>query len=184
MAGASMSRDKLPSRSVASADPPGLSDLIRVSKKLTQANIAHALGGTGLLFALGFQVCPRDWDLTTDAPARRVAHALRLWSMEKAGASAEFPSDYLIRLQGTESPIEIIGRFAIATPEGVIRIRTRVAGTFRAVPIAHPADWIRAYQAIGSIYPADARGDTNKIRMLEQALRSDFLNVQRELCQK
>lgn len=169
-----MSRDKHPDALPASADPSGLSDLIGVSKQLTEAGIVHALGGTGLLFALGFQVCPRDWDLLTDAPVKRVAPALSGWTMEQAGPSADFPSDYLIRLQAHQSRIEIIGRFAIASGDGVLRIPTRVAGTFRGIPLGHPADWILAYRAIASLTPKDARGDADKIRLLKQALRSGF----------
>ena len=50
--------------------PAGLSDLISVSTRLSEAGVVHALDGTGLLYCLGFDVSPRDWDLFTDAPHR------------------------------------------------------------------------------------------------------------------
>lgn len=151
-------------------DCPGLSELISVSEALTNAGVVHVLGGTGLLFGLGFDVEPQDWDILTEAPVEHIKLALDGWPMRVAGAAEFFPSDYLIQIPLSASRIEIIGNFAIATPERVFRIPVRISGRFRGVPLAHPADWILAYRAMELLPVKNLRGDGSKARMLERVL--------------
>ena len=158
-------------RAVAKRDYPGLSELVSVSEALSGAGVVHALGGTGLLFGLGFDVEPRDWDILTEAPVEHIKLALRDWPIRLAGPSRFFPSDYLVQIPVGESNIEIIGNFAIAAPGRVFRIPTRIRGRFRGIPLSHPADWILAYRAMEWLPLEDSRPDGQKIAMLERALR-------------
>ncbi|MEE4296728.1 MAG: hypothetical protein V2J20_08945 [Wenzhouxiangella sp.] len=152
-------------------DPPGLAQLILVSRALSGAGVVHGLGGTGLLFALGFNVRPRDWDILTDAPLEHIKLALASHPITQVEQSATFPSDYLVEIPADGSGVEIIGGFTIATPARVLRIPTRVTGRFRGVPLSHPADWILAYRAMELLHGANDRDDRDKIRMLEKALK-------------
>ncbi len=152
--------------------PPGWDSLLAVSSALQRAGIKHALGGSGLLYCLGFPISPCDWDVLTEADEQAVRHALAGHAMQAFGPSPLYPSAYLLKVAAESSVIEIIGRFAIAAPEGFIRIPTRVWRRHCGVPLSHPADWIVAYRAIAALHSEDTRGDAGKIEMLEQVLRA------------
>ena len=157
----------------AQSSPPGWDTLVEVSARLEKSGVVHALGGTGLLHCLGFPVQPRDWDLLTDARRGASCKALAGHEIRMPGPSALYPSNYLLQIRAESTVIELIGSFAIALPDRVIRIPTRVWRYHRGVPLGHPDDWIRAYRAITTLHPGDARGDGAKIAMLQQALDSE-----------
>ncbi len=130
------------------ADPvtPPLGPLLEVVARLERAGIACALGGSGLLVALGLAGTARDWDLTAEAPLERlvpIAHGL---AYETAGSSGVH-ADAKLMLPGVA--IEVIARFAFHGPRGVIRIPTRVSGRWRGVPLGSPEAWAAAYHLLG-----------------------------------
>ena len=47
-------------------DTEKLRALQEISRCLKDKNLKHALGGSGLLHALGIPVAVNDWDITTD----------------------------------------------------------------------------------------------------------------------
>ncbi len=147
-----------------------LDDLRDISSRLRRAGIVHALGGSGLLHCLGFDVRPDDWDLLTEADEADVLEALDGLTLQRKGPSPRFPSDYLLQITTGQSRIEIIGHFRIATPNGKVSVPTRVAGEFHGIPLGHPEDWIRAYRTISQGVPASSRDDRDKIELLEQYL--------------
>ncbi len=138
-----------------------------ISRRLTAAGVGHALGGTGLLYSMGFAVKPRDWDLLTDAPLGDLRSALADLNLEVPAPNPDYPSDYLVQIRTGTCLIEIIGRFAIRTADGIVRIPSRVAGMLHGVPLGDPADWLRAYRAMARVDPDGHPIDGEKIRMLE-----------------
>lgn len=152
-----------------------LDDLQEVSSRLSGAGVHHALGGSGLLCCLGFDVRPADWDLLTDADEPAVVRALAGWPLQRKGPTERFPSDYLLTVPARAGRIEIIGNFRIATPRGPVAIPTRVAGRFRGIPLGHPEDWLRAYRAMAETDAAQTRDDRGKIAMLKRHLASQDL---------
>ena len=149
------------------AAPPGLEALEAICRRLSAAGIEHALGGSGLLAAHGFPIRCRDWDLLTEAPLDSIKDALSGLELRILGSSPAYPSDYLVQLAAGERCVEIIGRFAIRTPTGLVRIPTRVAGHRGAVPLCDPRDWLRAYRAMARVDESGRAVDGDKIRMLE-----------------
>lgn len=121
----------------------------RVSLALRRAGVEHALGGSALRWSLGLERRVRDWDLTTDADESVVRAALAPFAPEFAPPRPPFESAFLCRLRLDGETVEVIGRFAIATPTGTVRIATRVGAWAHGVPWAHPGDWERAYRALG-----------------------------------
>ena len=55
---------------------PPLGPLLGRVERLERAGVVVALGGSGLLAALGLADTAQDWDLTTDAPLHAVLDAL------------------------------------------------------------------------------------------------------------
>jgi hypothetical protein len=125
---------------------------------LERAGLPVALGGSGLLAALGLTDRVRDWDLTTDAPAEAVTAAL-------SGETSALPGTLPGALPGTlsghdvlhadhklafaDGELEIILGFAFFTPAGVVRIPTRVHERRDGLPLASPEGWAVAYHLLG-----------------------------------
>lgn len=149
------------------ADRPGLPSLTLVHKvvsALQDAGLEPAIGGSGLLAALGLTSAVRDWDVTVDAPEAAVEEAL-----DRAGityiprAAGDGPHGTRARylIDAVDHEIDLMVCFAVRTADGVIPIRTRVTGQWRSLPIGDPLAWAFAYAAIG-------RAD--KARLLEDWL--------------
>ena len=104
-----------------SAPPAG--PLLEAVRRIESAGLTVALGGSGLLAALG---------LGTE--------------IERVGASG-IHADHKVRLEG--GAVEIICGFAIRAGAGVVRIPTVVSARVELVPIGSPEAWAVAYALLG-----------------------------------
>ena len=127
-----------------SAPPAG--PLLDAVRRLEGAGLVVALGGSGLLGALGLGEEAHDWDLTTDATLGEVAAHLPADGMESFGSSG-IHADHKLRLAG--GVVEIICGFAIRSDANVVRIPTLVSARAEGVPLGSPAAWAVAYALLG-----------------------------------
>ena len=115
-------------------------------ERLERAGLTVALGGSGLLAALGLTDRVRDWDLTTDARAEAVSAALSGETSAFSGNDA-LHADHKLAFCG--GALEVILGFAFFTPAGVVRIPTRVSERRDGLPLATPEGWAVAYHLLG-----------------------------------
>ncbi len=125
---------------------PPLAPLREVVERLEGAGIACALGGSGLLMALGLVEQVHDWDLTTDASPAAVLAALAGRDLVLHGNSGDHADHKVVTAGGA---IEVIARFAFRVPGGVARIPTIVSGRWRGVPLGSAEAWAAAYVLLG-----------------------------------
>ena len=67
------------------ATSPPFEPLLEVARTLDREGIAFALGGSGLLAALGLARQVRDWDLTTDADLASISATLESYRPQSSG---------------------------------------------------------------------------------------------------
>jgi len=127
------------------ASPP-FEPLAEVVGRLEDQGLVCALGGSGLLAALGLVDEVGDWDLTTDAGGDEVAAALAGRAFERFGASGVHADSKLVLDGGV---IEVISRFAMRSGADIVRLPTIVAGRWRGVPLGSPEVWAVAYHLLG-----------------------------------
>ena len=131
-------------RHVVSAPPfAALRDRIA---RLEHAGVTVALGGSGLLAALGVADRVRDWDLTSDAAPGEVIAALAGDPYTASGNDA-LHADH--KLAFADGAIEIILGFAFFTAAGVVRIPTWVSERRDGLPLGSPEAWAVAYHLLG-----------------------------------
>ena len=106
------------------ASSPPRSWLEEIVATLEGRGITVALGGSGLLAALGLGRAIRDWDLTTDAPYAQVMSALAGRPCVAHGPDA-LHADHKLALAG--GAVEIIVGFAYSVPGSVVRVPTFVS---------------------------------------------------------
>ena len=127
---------------------PPLAPLERLLERLRAHGLAHALGGSGLLAALGLVDRVRDWDVTV---------AASIESLEAACAGldyARFGSDGCHadhKLTFERESVELIANFAFSVPGGVVAIPTLVTGHWRGIPLGSPTAWAVAYALMGEL---------------------------------
>jgi hypothetical protein len=124
---------------------PPLKPLLELVARLEAEELRCALGGSGLLAALGLTETVHDWDLTVDASLERLVPLAGGWPFETAGSSGVHAD---AKLMFPAHSIEVIARFAFFGPRGVIRIPTVVAGHWRGVPLGSPEAWLAAYHLL------------------------------------
>jgi hypothetical protein len=132
---------------------PPLPPLVAVVERVERAGLVVALGGSGLLAALGLTETVRDWDLTTDSGLDPMLAALAGEPLEQKG-SDELHADQKLMLAG--GTIEVILGFAFHTARGVVRIPTRVTGRWNGVPLGSPEAWAIAYHLLGRVDKSEA----------------------------
>jgi hypothetical protein len=125
---------------------PPLGPLLEAVRRMESAGLTVALGGSGLLAALGIGTEARDWDLTTDAGHEDVAARFAGIEIERVGSSG-IHADHKVRLEG--GAVEIICGFAIRAGAGIVRIPTVVSARVEGVPIGSPEAWAVAYALLG-----------------------------------
>ena len=111
-----------------------------------------ALGGSGLLAALGLVDVVVDWDLTTDSPQALVATVLAdlpYSHLRLTAGDTPFASEARFAINGGAHAVDIIVRFAVRGDQGETPIATRVTGEWLGLPIGDPMAWAVAYRAIG-----------------------------------
>jgi hypothetical protein len=120
--------------------------------------IVGAIGGSGLLAALGLTKVVRDWDITTDGAPSSVERALvEVGYPFRRGAveAGIFASDALYVVDAETHEVDVIVGFAVRIEDRKIELPTRVTGTWRSLPIADPNIWEQAYRAMGETAKAD-----------------------------
>ena len=120
--------------------------LLDVVRRLEDGGLVVALGGSGLLGALGLATEARDWDLTTDAAEPDVAARLAGLEIERFGPSG-LHADHKLRVAG--GAVEVICRFAIRSGGNVVHIPTVVRARVEGIPIGSPEAWAAAYALLG-----------------------------------
>lgn len=125
---------------------PPFEPLAALVARLERAGIRVALGGSGLLAALGLTDAVRDWDLTTDADLEALAAALGDEPFTHKGSDA-LHADQKLMLAG--GAMEVIVGFAFFTPRGVVRIPTRESGRWNGIPLGSLEAWAVAYALLG-----------------------------------
>jgi hypothetical protein len=136
---------------------PGTEVLRTVLAALADAGIAAAVGGSGLLAALGLADHVRDWDLTTDADPRAVEAALTsagIPYIPQPSGDDTYATRARLHVDGGDHDIDIIVGFAVRTGETIHELPTRITGHWLGLPLADPAVWADAYHLIGRHTPA------------------------------
>ena len=128
------------------ATSPPFEPLLEVARTLDREGIAFALGGSGLLAALGLARQVRDWDLTTDADLASISATLESFRPQSSGPDG-IHADHKLLL--ADQGIEVICGFAFRGPQGVVRIPTAVTGWWRGIPLGSPEAWAVAYALLG-----------------------------------
>lgn len=135
---------------------PSWPALVACMARLEGAGVSVALGGSGLMAALGLADTIGDWDLTTDAPYPRVVAALAGEPLTEHGEDA-LHADRKLVLEG--GAIEVIVGFAYHVPGGVVRIPTLVSGHLEGIPLGSPECWAVAYALLGRPRKSEALFD-------------------------
>jgi hypothetical protein len=133
---------------------PPIEPLRRALARLEAAGVPHALGGSGLLAALGLVDHVNEWDVTCDADLDRLAEIFAGQPHERFGNSG-CHADHKLNLEG--GGIELIARFAFFVEGGVVRIPTRVTARWRELPVGSPEGWAVAYALMGELENAPRR---------------------------
>ena len=131
---------------------PPIDPLREIVECLAANGIECALGGSGLLAALGLESRVGDWDLTTDAPLEAVRTALECFGPSHVGPNGIHADNKLV-LAGHET--ECIVRFSLRSGTGAVRIPTVVTGQWLGVPVGSPEAWMAAYALMGRREKAD-----------------------------
>ncbi len=124
-----------------------------VSLRLTRHRIDFALGGSGLLWALGLADEVRDLDLMCDADdERRFLAATEDWLRAHTHAGTDlWASAWFAQLDVCGVDVDAIGGMAFRHPGGVARVPVRISGHVdvdgASVPYADPALWWAVYAA-------------------------------------
>jgi hypothetical protein len=135
------------------APTPPITPLLEVADRLRQASVEFALGGSGLLHALGLAERVGDWDVTTDAEPNMIARIFESVPHEHFGPSGVH-ADAKLQLHG--GLVELIIGMAFHAPGGICRVPTMPRGEWRGVPLASPEAWAVAYSLLGREAKADA----------------------------
>jgi hypothetical protein len=131
---------------------PPLDVVLRTVSALQEHGIVVALGGSGLLAALGLTDHVRDWDLTTDAERDAVATALvsaGLDHVPTAAGDGRYATRARFRIAGGDHEVDLLIGFALRSGGSRITIPTRVTGYWRELPLGDPAEWALAYRLMG-----------------------------------
>lgn len=110
--------------------------------------LSPALGGSGLLVALGLTDTAHDWDVTVDAPVATVYAALDgggFTYTEATAGDGVYATGRRYVIDGVDHHIDLLVGFALRGPAGVEKLPTRISGTWRGIPLADPVVWERAY---------------------------------------
>ena len=131
---------------------PRLDVVLRTVSALQKPGLVTALGGSGLLAALGLTDTVRDWDLTTDAEPEAVAAALTSAHL-KYDAVPAGDGPYATRarfcVDGDDHDVDLMVGFAVRSNGSRIALPTRVTGVRFGLPLGDPVVWALAYRLMG-----------------------------------
>jgi hypothetical protein len=125
---------------------PSLDSLHDAFARLARAGVPAALGGSGLLAALGLVDHVRDWDITAEGEVAAIA-ALFADKPHALAGNSGIHADHKVMLP--DEDVEVIVNFAFAVEGPVLRIPTLVRGTWKGAPLASPEAWAVAYALMG-----------------------------------
>jgi len=138
---------------------PRMDVALEVATALEARSITVALGGSGLLAALGLLDEVRDWDLTTDESPEMVAAALDSAGIRFCPIVAG-DQDYTTRARfcvpGDGCDVDLIVGFGLRYEGEIVRFPTRVTGQWRGLPLGDPVTWELAYRILGRPARAEA----------------------------
>lgn len=139
---------------------PPLDAVTRVVAALRERGLSPAVGGSGLLVALGLAEVANDWDVTVDdAEPATVTAALDGTGLPYRDGTAHntgYATGRRYVVDGGDHEVDLLLDFALRGPGGVERLATTVTGCWRGLPLADPAVWARAYRLLGR----DAKAET------------------------
>lgn len=121
---------------------PPLAPLRARLAALERAGLAHALGASGLLAALGLVSEVRDWDVTVEAGVEEIAALYPEGGFTRHGPGGGH-ADHKLSFEADR--VELIAGFAFAVAGGVVRIPTVVTGRWQELPLGSPLGWAVAY---------------------------------------
>lgn len=130
----------------------------QVVSALEAGGLTAALGGSGLLVALGLVTTAADWDVTVDDDPDAVRRALRAAGLNVTAAPAgdgRFGTRARFVLEEPSERVEVLVAFAVRVGGRRVAIPTRVSQTWRGLPIGDPSAWAVAYRLLGRIREAD-----------------------------
>ncbi len=137
---------------------PPLSAVVVVIDALHAQGAVAAVGGSGLLAALGLIDRVRDWDVTTDAPTPAVQAALSATGLPVVPASAgqgSYATRARFAVRGAGHDVDVLVGFALRDRGHVVPLPTTVTRIWRGLPIADPEVWLQAYRLLGRQDRAD-----------------------------
>jgi hypothetical protein len=138
--------------SAAPVQLPPLPVVAAVIDALLVQGAAPAVGGSGLLAALGLVDRVRDWDVTTDAPTATVQAALSSTGLPVDPVPAgegRYATRARFAVDGDGHDVDVIVGFAVRDHGDVVPLPTRVTRTWLGLPIADPRVWLEAYRLLG-----------------------------------
>lgn len=120
--------------------------------------ISAAVGGSALLAAHGLTEQVRGWDVTTEADPEVVEPLLVELGLayQRARQQVPYASAACFVIDAGDHSIDVIARFALSTPTGVVSVRTRRAGMWQGMPLGDAQQWASAYRLMERTDAAEA----------------------------
>jgi hypothetical protein len=137
---------------------PPLTVVTAVIAALQAHGVVAAVGGSGLLAALGLINQVRDWDVSCDAPTETVEAALHSTGLRYTRAVAgdgQHATRARFAVVAEDHEVDVLVGFAIRDGGHVIPLPTRVTSRWRGLPMADPTVWLTAYRLLGRHQRAD-----------------------------
>jgi hypothetical protein len=135
-----------------SASTPPLAVVRTVIRALEQRGAVAAVGGSGLLLALGLTDTARDWDVTTDTEVTTVETALRSTGLpfrRVPAGDGSYATRARFLVQGEDHEVDVLVGFAVRIGDDDRGFPTRVTHTWQGLPMGDPEVWLAAYRALG-----------------------------------
>lgn len=177
-----------------------IKDLVRITDELKESGISCALGGSGLLHALGLVEQVNDWDLLVECSKEKLLKVIQRYSwQEQSSGDGLFASEY--RIQVVPISIDFIGYFALRSSKGIVRLplekeeaegkRNGNRHTWHGISLSAPEIWYVAYKMMGREPKAEllynylnhtARNEKLIMKlvrndMLEESIKEDLLQL-------
>ena len=138
---------------------PKFESLLILTKRLDEKSIPYALGGSALLRYYSCDFPIHDWDITTDVEKEIVESALTGLEYVYVKPQGVFASSFLFKVVIDDTPIDLIGSFALHHEAGVFSVPTKVSGYWKDIPVGDPVSWAKAYEIMGRVEKAQALWD-------------------------
>lgn len=138
------------------ASPP-IELVKQLQRRLHAIGVPSVVGGSGLLASLGLVDRVNDWDLVTDAEPRVVQQVLDDLQLRysRAEPSGVFGTEALFKVSAPDHEIDVLVRFALHSPRGVVPIPAEAGSTWRGLTMARAEEWSIAYRLLGRHARAD-----------------------------